>query len=315
MEYYCVACEYKCKRKYDFEKHKKTKKHETLAKISLTKMEISQKLAKNDKKVVKISQKLAKNEKIKTSNTEIYPCPYCQKVYKHKSSRCKHIKYSCKKNKDEDLQELARLLNLQKENYDSNMMVMQKQIEFLTKKLEIKNMKNINYNDNKMHIDNFTNNTIQQYQFNILNHEDTDYSFLTDKDFIKCIKTCNNCVKSLIENVHFNISHPENMNIYIPSIKTDYLMIYRDNNWSIVDRKKHIDLLYELNEVHLENWYDECKNKYPGIIKSFNRYLCNKESSEILNQVKKEIIRLLYNNRQLVLKNKDETENLIICDE
>ena len=90
--------------------------------------------------------------------------------------------------------------------------------------------------------------------------------------------------------------------------------MYKDNTWSIVDRKKHVDLLYELNEVQLENWYDECKNKYPDIIKSFKRYLNNRESSEILNNVKKEIIRLLYNKRQVVLDNKGENDNYVICD-
>jgi uncharacterized C2H2 Zn-finger protein len=317
MDYYCEPCGYRCKRKYDFEKHEKTNKHRRLAKVSHFSEKVSQKLAILPKKVVNVSQKLAiydKSEiaqKSSDDSSEVYACPYCDKVYKHRSSRCKHVKYSCKKNKDEDLQELARLLNLQQKNYDSNMMAMQKQIDTLSKKLEIKSV-----NNPTLHIDTVQqNNAIQNFQFTILNHKDTDYSFLTDKDYIKCINTCNYCVKSLIEKVHFNQHHPENMNIYIPSIKTDYLMIYKDNVWSIVNRKKHIELLYDMNEVQLENWYEDCKNKYPGIIESFNRYLYNKETSEILNEVKKEIIRMLYNNRHLVLDNKDENCNYVLCED
>ena len=177
---------------------------------------------------------------------------------------------------------------------------MQKQINQLTNKLQLQKMGNtIIHNGNQI------NNSIQ-----VLNHKETNYGFLTDRDYIKCIKSVNHCVKNLIEKVHFNDKHPENMNIYVPSMKTDYLMVYKDNIWSIVDRKKHLDLLYELNEVQLENWYDDCKHKYPDIIKSFNRYLLNKENSEILNEVKKEIIRLLYNKKKIVVQN---TNNDAIC--
>ncbi len=37
-----------------------------------------------------------------------HECKYCGKVYKYLSGLSKHIKYTCKKNKDEDFQELAR---------------------------------------------------------------------------------------------------------------------------------------------------------------------------------------------------------------
>jgi hypothetical protein len=59
-----------------------------------------------------------------------YSCKYCGQKYKHRQSVTKHIKYSCTKNKTEDLTELVRLLNLQMESQS-------KQIEKLMEKLEI----------------------------------------------------------------------------------------------------------------------------------------------------------------------------------
>lgn len=303
--YDCECCKFSTTLKSNYERHLKTRKH-----ISVT-----QDLPKSYPKLSFHSKNLPL---ITVDESLPFSCKYCEKRFKYASGVSRHIKYNCKKNKDEGLQELVRLLNEQKQNHDNDMLMMkqhneklQKQIETLTKKLEIKN---INSN-NTLNIDTLqNNNAIQNYHFNILNHNDTNYDFLTDRDYIKCIKNVNHCVKSLIETVHFNNKHPENMNIYVPSMKTDYLMVYKDNTWSIVDRKEHVDKLYELNEVQLENWYAECKDKYPDIIKSFNRYLNNKESSEILNNVKKEIIRLLYNKRQIVLDNKGENDNYVICD-
>ncbi len=41
--------------------------------------------------------------KPKVSIEGTYDCKYCGKSFKHKQSVSKHIKYSCPKNKDEDL--------------------------------------------------------------------------------------------------------------------------------------------------------------------------------------------------------------------
>ncbi len=205
----------------------------------------------------------------------------------------KHIKYTCKKNDDEDFKELARLLNEQKNEVRS----MQKQIDKLTQKLQIQNVNNGMVNNGTVN-----NNTINMnMEIKLLNHADTDYSHLTPKDYIMCINECNYCVKALIEKLHFNQDKPENMNIYISNIKGNYMMIYKDNEWQICKRKEKIDDLYEYNEIILENWYDEYKEKYPHIIKSFQRYLHNKDENDMLNKVKDEILMMLYNKRREIV--------------
>jgi len=115
-----------------------------------------------------------------------------------------------------------------------------------------------------------------------------------------CIKNCNRCVKTLIEKVHFNKEKPENMNIYISSIKGNYVMVYKDNEWQIANRKEQLDDLFDSNEVVLETWYDEYKDKYPHIIKSFKRYLHNKEGNDLIDRMKQDILLMLYNKRHVV---------------
>ena len=50
-------------------------------------------------------------------------------------------------------------------------------------------------------------------------------------------------------------------NIYISNIKSNYVMLYKDNKWQIVNRKEQIDDLYEYNEIILEEWYEIIKIK------------------------------------------------------
>ena len=61
-----------------------------------------------------------------------------------------------------------------------------------------------------------------------------------------------------------------------------------------------MDNLYNYKEVVLENWYDEYKEKYPSIIMSFQKYLQNRDENEVLNNIKEEILVMLYNNRKMI---------------
>ena len=93
-KYYCECCNYDAKVKSSYDKHLKTNKHKKMStKVSPMLGEISPMLAE-------VSQK-------STICKNIISCDYCGKIFKHRSSRSKHIKYTCKKNKDEDLKELA----------------------------------------------------------------------------------------------------------------------------------------------------------------------------------------------------------------
>tara|TARA_Y100000992_G_C21269497_1_gene495848 strand:+ start:183 stop:1043 length:861 start_codon:yes stop_codon:yes gene_type:complete len=279
--YHCKACHFSTHLKSNYQRHLNTKKH----------IESS----KSHHFVTPKSSFCHQNDTISTEpNIAPFQCHYCQKEFKYRQGMYRHIKYSCKKNKDEDLKELARLLNEKDKKMEKIQVTMQKQIEKLTQKLQIQNVVHGDMNQTT----NNQNNTI--YNIQLLNHGETDYSHLTPQDYVQCIKKCNLCVKNLIERVHFNENKPENMNIYISNIKGNYAMIYKDDKWQIVNKKEHIDLMYDCNEVVLETWYDESKNQYPEIISSFERYLKNRDESKVINRVKEQILLMLYNNRKMI---------------
>ena len=219
-------------------------------------------------------------------------CKYCAKEYKHKSSLSKHIKYSCTKNKDEDLKELVRLMNLQLESerkeVQKQLQTQAKQIERLMGKLEINGS--------------FNNNTINNYT--LLAYRDTDITHLTQEDYRSCYKKVNHCVKHLIEKVHFNPSKPENMNIYISNMKDKYLMVYDGNNWNLANKHEEMDRLYEEKEMMLEEWLDS--NPDPILKEKFMKYLNNKESDECINHIKEEVKLLLYNKGNQLIKKETE---------
>jgi hypothetical protein len=77
-------------------------------------------------------------------------------------------------------------------------------------------------------------------------------------------------------------------------------MIYKDNAWQIQDKKVQVDDLYDYNEFVLENWYDEYIEKYPSIIESFQMYLKNRDSDMMLNNIKEEVLVMLYNKRKMI---------------
>jgi hypothetical protein len=211
-------------------------------------------------------------------------CKYCEKEYNHKSSLSKHIKYTCTKNKDEDLKELVRLMNMQLQNKDKQIETQARQIEKLMGKLEIHGS--------------FNNNTINNYT--LLAYRDTDVTHLTQEDYRNCYKKVNHCVKHLIEQVHFNPSKPENMNIYISNMKDKYLMVYDGNNWNLANKTEELDRLYEEKEMMLEEWLDS--NPDPILKDKFIKYLNNKESDDCLNHIKEEIKLMLYNKGNQLIK-------------
>ena len=297
-KYYCFVCDYDAKQKSNYVKHMNTKRHEILS------TNCYPKVIQSYPNVIQSYPNVIQNYPDKNLHLENkYVCKYCDKSYKYWSGLSKHVKYSCKKNTDEDFKELARLLNKKDRELilkdkqmdkqlalrDKKMEIMQKQIDKLTSKLQIQNInQGIVQNGNNV------------INIQLLNHGDTDYSHLTPKDYITCMKDCNKCVKSLIEKVHFNTSKPENMNIYLSNIKGKYLMIYKDNAWQIQDKKTQLDELYDNNEFVLETWYDEYKEKHPDIIESFQKYLQNRDENEMLNNIKEEILVMLYNKRKMV---------------
>jgi protein-arginine kinase activator protein McsA len=273
MEYICEYCNFNTKKKYNYDKHIESNKH----KILESKLVVTPKSTQSQHLV--IPESTQNQQKVAAPFT----CKYCEQNFKFKQSMYRHIKYTCTKNKTEDLTELVRLLNARLEKQDKQLETQAKQIDKLMGKLEI----NGSFNNTV----NITNN------INLLNYKDTDTSHLTDEDYKKCLRKASRCVLKLIEKVHFNPEKPENMNVYISNMKDKYMMMYQDNKWTLTN-KDELNTVYNHKEDLIEEWFNI--NKDPEMEKFFNRYVELKDDKITMETVQEEYKLLMFNNRDLI---------------
>jgi len=282
MVYNCECCNYSTIRYYNYGKHIESKKH----------LFFFRKNTDNPKQLADNPKQPADNPKTTQENIN-FICKYCNQKFSFRQSMNRHIKYTCTKNKDEDLKELVRLLNNQLEEQKNEFT---QKLDSQTKKLESQS-KQIEKLMGKLEIHGSFNKTINN--FNLLAYRETDTSHLTDQDYRFCIKKVNYCVKNMIEKVHFNPVKPENMNIYISNIKDKYIMVYDGHNWNLANKKDELDRLYEEKEMMLEEWLET--NPEKELKDKFLKYLNNKENDECLNRIKDEIKLMLYNKKMIEL--------------
>jgi hypothetical protein len=299
MKYTCECCEFTTIYKNDYARHLDTKKHKHLAEISFSLAEIS-------------------------PPEKPYICEYCDKVFKHQSSLCKHIKYTCKKNKDEDLKEFVRLLNEKIDKMQStvelqNNMIQERENEIKKRDKELDNLhKKINKLSSKLQIKNVNNNVnkgiINNTKIVLNNYRDTDMSHLTDKDFKFLIKQVNFCIPKMIEKIHFNPEKPENMNVYISNKKEKYIMIFNDFAWKLKDRDSELNKMLIRNFGAIEEWYknSEQGSKFKWY---FDKLESNLDDKALEDEIKEHMKLVLYNNRhtlEKLLEDFDDVNNEIV---
>ena len=286
-KYYCKCCDYNAKVKSSYEKHLQTKKHKKSSQSHL----------------------LVTPKSPLVTPKSPFVCEYCNQEFKYKQGMYRHIKYTCKKNKDEDLKELVKLMNekidvqnkemneIKKENQEIKKEIdkRDKQIIKLTKKLQINNINNTN---------NIMNNNNINIQLNSYNK--TDLSLLNEQDYVECIKRCKNCVVKAIEKIHFNPNYPQNMNVCISNIKENYLLMYEDGSWMLKDRNAELLRIYEDKEDILNDWIEENKEEKPKVFQLFERYVNMKEDNdEFLKKLLKDVKIMMYNNRNKITCKED----------
>jgi hypothetical protein len=288
VNYICSICKKNFNHKGDYNRHINRKKKCVPKSSSSLKKNIS----KNNNQSIssKSGTTVPKNEQLL--------CKYCEKKFNKKYNLKRHEK-TCKLKKYNDSlkEELFELLlnnqKKQKEEYENRINKLQKDLLQLSVKIE------------KPTINNYYTQNVQNIQ--ILAYEKTDTSHLKDKDYKKILRRGNFCVPNLVDAIHFNPNKPENHNIYIPNMKTGFIMCWNGKSWDIRNREDVIDDIYDdksnLLIDKIEEWEEIGYKLDPNIMIKFKRFLSKMDDNIVKNKVKEEIRFLLYNKRKLI-KNK-----------
>lgn len=219
-----------------------------------------------------------------------FKCVNCDNVYKHQASLCRHNKKCIVKNIDskntEELKELVKVLHKKIENQNNQLDELNKQ---KPNTINIHNIQNI------QNIQNNIQNNIQ-----LLAYTDSDLSHLKDTDYKQCIGMVYNAIPKLIEKIHFNPLKPENMNIYIDSIKDKYVNVYDGKQWNKKLWREENEILIEDKKNILDEWIEE--NGDELLIQKYKKLKENIQIEECRDALKDRTRLLLYNKKNDIPK-------------
>jgi hypothetical protein len=194
--------------------------------------------------------------KSKPYMNQLYPCKYCDSMYKHKQSRCKHEK-KCKYNTDHKY--------ISKEEYDILLKTELHKLESeITEKLTKQFTKMLNEKQgNTNNIGNQLNdNAIQNNYIIQLGKEDV-LGTLTEKEKLNILNERYKSVLALVKLMHCSGKYPQFNNSIISNLKSEFALTYSDKDEKFVTLKKN-DLVSNIvshRTANVEEMLDENKEK------------------------------------------------------
>jgi hypothetical protein len=215
------------------------------------------------------------------------------------------MNHTCKIKKSEDLnrgQIYERLLALERKSEG-----IEKENEQLKKKvvtLEQKSPKvtKITHNTTK----NINNGIVAH--INLIGYGKEDLSKIDKKDILKAMQSGYDSTIKLTETLHFNPKHPEYHNVYITNVKDKYAMMFDGKNWNLTMKDDLINKIYDDKKNYIEENLDEFIDSLTiSRKKALERWLSTDDADDRIAKIKNEIKLLLYNKRNLILDDHDDT--------
>jgi hypothetical protein len=173
-----------------------------------------------------------------------------------------------------------------------------------TNKKTINNTTNNNTNNDNS---NTTNNTINNIHITTHGRENTDH--ISIDQYNDVFRRSKKSVPMFVKMVHFDENNKQNNNVYISNLHDGFAHKFEDGKWLVDDEHDIIEALYESNALFLKDKYDDMKSKEELTESSFkfDNFIEIKsddddvkpEKTEMENDIKKNIKKVLYNGRQI----------------
>jgi len=245
-----------------------------------------------------------------------YKCERCNKIWKKKYDFMRHInrKFKCKV--------ISQVIEVNK--YD----LLLKTIDELKKQMDTMEKEHTELKKTKSHITNNTNtinkiNKIDKID-NTINITITptafgkeDLSFISNDSSKKILNKGFKSIQELIKIIHFNEDMPEYHNIYLPNWRDkSNILVFDGSKWNLENRDDILDDLKDKGIDYIQTKYDELDEtdkKDALIIKKIRRFLESYDEEEKTDILKKDILLILYNNRELVERTR-KVSTKILCE-
>jgi len=252
-----------------------------------------------------IENKIEKNFNCKKSITNIYN--ELNNINKNNIDNLDNIMSKIKKN----------LNNLEENIYDSKIVKLTNSNKMITSnnfKCELCNKEFSRADSLKRHYKQFCKNRKEEKNtINVINTENNfnlitcvninnftkeNLKSLSNDDILEIVNRCYTCIPKLFKKIHIDI--PENRNLYLTSIKNQFLYAYQDNKWQLNDIKNILNIIKDQKMDIVENFIENNKEK-------FTTYKI-KRLYQMIDDYKKGKLNKTYNNNlKLLMMNYKDT--------
>jgi hypothetical protein len=250
------------------------------------------------------SKKLKNPSKISPDNeisqsTDL-TCTYCDKTFTRKDNLAYHQEFRCKKKKELDGSDKFKYLS-------DKILILERTISELQKKSDgqviIKNTENSNNNIN-------SNNVNNQYDIKIIAFgEEKLFDRIGNDVAKKYLAKGYQSVMGLIDYVHFNDEFPELQNVYISNNRDTIAHVFNGIKWETKPKDEVVNVLFDDKQCFLLDMYKEVKDTMSAAGRTkFERFM-NEKDPIIIDGLKLEIKRHLYNNREKPMNRKKAMES------
>jgi hypothetical protein len=255
-----------------------------------------------------------KPSKIPQNNSNIKKselvCNYCCKEFSRKDNLTRHIDGYCKVKKANDAK-MEEMMTMLIELKESNKKIVAENNQNKEKiaKLEVDNTKYKKIVNTQNNINQQTNNIT--FKINAYGTEDT--SKITVNEYKRILCRGMNSTPALVEKLHFNKNIPENHNVYISNLRDEYVLMFDGKIWRLKDRDDALQQLYEDKSDILETKFEDLIERLDEpTIKMFKRFLKIKDDDEKIRVIKKELKKVLYENREMAMNTRKNGDNLLL---
>ena len=304
VQYTCIKCSRIFNHKGKYEKHL-TRKNSC------------------EHKIIKVEHSLVKVEQLLQESTvslDSNQCCSCYKSFANKSSRIRHENTSkCfykkiiedEKIKEQKLDEPLDIHDELKEIKEKNRKLEEKlaELELMLKKginpIVAQTTNNTNMNNNNNILTHTNSHNVQNIVVNMYGKENLTH--ITDPKLIYIMDRGFMSVSAYILLKYFSDKMPENSNVYSSDIKSKYIMVYDGKRWNIKDKADVIEHMYSVNCEELQDKFYEFKeaDRIPmKVMERFAKFINAYEEDHIKKEIKEDIKKILFNEREKSLKNK-----------